>query len=373
MNFTICIYAKIDGFPPTLNFINSVSNKNYSVKVVELSIKKTTLGREVDKHISIAPEIRNSMFANYKVFLKFIRTISSLLKEQKQGHFVSFDIYSLVAIRIANLLNPRTRIKVWYHNHDVAKASKFKLFSLGWIAHLLEYKLVSKATFFTLPSEERKSFYKNITCDSVLPNYPAKHVYSDKKSNSIGSNGPVKLIFQGRITDKHCLDIIIDIINKSKKNAIELLLKGLISDSLKHKFSSLISVDRQSQLTFLGYTEYKDLPEITASCHIGIAIIVPDDFMRETLGTASNKIYEYVACGLPILYFNHPHFNKYLHDYPWAFPVDTNYDSINSAIQSIVANYDELSLAAKSTFEDKLNYEHHFDKTLTLYLEKTIN
>jgi hypothetical protein len=102
------------------------------------------------------------------------------------------------------------------------------------------------------------------------------------------------------------------------------------------------------------------VPKVSATCHIGIAIFDKTDVMNRTLGTASNKIYEYAATGLPILFYDNEHFRRHLSRYNWAFPVDLSAKGLLNAIREIDNNYASLSAQAHADFETNLNFEHHF-------------
>jgi hypothetical protein len=82
--------------------------------------------------------------------------------------------------------------------------------------------------------------------------------------------------------------------------------------------------------------------------------------MNKTLGTASNKIYEYAACGLPILVYDNQQFRKYLSNYKWVVFTDGSVDSINTSIKHIVDNYIELSTQARKDFDLFFNFEKYF-------------
>jgi hypothetical protein len=82
--------------------------------------------------------------------------------------------------------------------------------------------------------------------------------------------------------------------------------------------------------------------------------------MHVTLGTASNKLYEYAAVGLPVLYLNEPHFNRYLQQYNWAFPVELTTASIRAAITAITEKYEYYSASAHESFRQGLNFEAFF-------------
>jgi hypothetical protein len=82
--------------------------------------------------------------------------------------------------------------------------------------------------------------------------------------------------------------------------------------------------------------------------------------MHVTLGTASNKLYEYAALGLPVLYLGREHFNRYLGLYPWAVPVELSPESITRAIAGIMSRFAYYSASAHESFAKELNFERYF-------------
>lgn len=77
------------------------------------------------------------------------------------------------------------------------------------------------------------------------------------------------------------------------------------------------------------------------------------DKVRRTLGTASNKIYEYAASGLPVILYDNEQFRKYLTQYPWAFFIDGSPAMFIDCIHTIINNYKELSSLSRSSFEKR--------------------
>ena len=362
-NVLISIYAPIDAFPPTINLIHQFCVKNYNVYAIEVSKKSFY-------HSALKVFYQNAIWSgdllpifirNYFVFFKLLINMIKIKRMSNCKEFIVFDAYTLMAyvlLKKFGLIDKNS--KVWYHNHDVALSSIFKFGSLGRIAHNLEKRNLKYVDFFTLPSQERSSFFTSKNTDFVLPNYPSIFMYGKYKTNLLP--GSINLIFQGRITHGHGIEAIIDMINLGLVSTeVSLVLKGIISNDYKEILNSKIYIDKKNRLSFIGYTEYEKLPEITASCQIGVAIFQPKSFMDSTLGTSSNKIYEYVACGLPIIYLGTNHFKKYLSKYDWAFAVDDNPVSISNAINTIINNYAFLSKKAKESFVTELNYESFFN------------
>ena len=365
----VSIYAPIDGFPPTINLINEFSHREFEVYAIEVAKKKFKHSKVNFKEIKSLNFNKNlpKFISNYFLFFIFLLAHLKIGRNQKIKNFVVFDCYSLLSIFILKKLRLISKeSKVWYHNHDIGFSDDFKIFSLGWLVHKVEPVIIKSVDFFTLPSKERSSHFKTRACDFVLPNYPSVKIYDEYQSSFI--NKKISLIFQGRISSGHGFESIIKLLNlKINGYSLELVLKGMITGSYKEKLLSGLSPEVLKKIMFIGYTDYEDLPIITSSSHIGIAIHQPRSLMHATLGTASNKIYEYIACGLPIIYLDNDHFNYYLDKYKWSFPVLDSHGPILNAIEKIINNYDSFSKEAKNSFTNELNYEVYFDKAFAIY------
>ena len=84
--------------------------------------------------------------------------------------------------------------------------------------------------------------------------------------------------------------------------------------------------------------------------HIGIGIHRKEDIMNKTLGTSSNKIYEYAAAGLPVLLYDNQQFRNYLGKYKWAFFTDCSKASLISALETMERNIQELGKRGQDGF-----------------------
>jgi hypothetical protein len=82
--------------------------------------------------------------------------------------------------------------------------------------------------------------------------------------------------------------------------------------------------------------------------------------MNRALGTASNKIYEYAAVGLPVILFDTPHFRRHLGSREWAFFTDLSEASPLAVLGQIVERYEAASATAIRDFEQEFNYERVF-------------
>jgi len=85
--------------------------------------------------------------------------------------------------------------------------------------------------------------------------------------------------------------------------------------------------------------------------------------------SATNKLYEYAACGLPALVPDRASYREVLGAEPWVEFVDeTDPRSIAAAITRILsdrAGYDARCRAARRAFEERFNYEAVFAPLLS--------
>jgi glycosyltransferase involved in cell wall biosynthesis len=91
--------------------------------------------------------------------------------------------------------------------------------------------------------------------------------------------------------------------------------------------------------------------------------------MNKTLGTASNKIYEYAASGMPVLVYDNEHFRSTLQNRLWVIFTDTSTVSLQRALVKIMDQYKQMEAAALNDFETELCFEKYFNPFLN-YLSK---
>jgi glycosyltransferase involved in cell wall biosynthesis len=86
--------------------------------------------------------------------------------------------------------------------------------------------------------------------------------------------------------------------------------------------------------------------------------------MVRTVSTASNKIFEYICLGLPVIFTDRKDFRELFGHYAWANFVLTDYSNFEETILNITNNYDSQSNSARETFLKERNFELHFQKVL---------
>lgn len=369
-NILVLIYGHPEYYPPTLNAIDELSNTFDDITILHRpflnnawSYKENVYLVESGKKINVKQQEKSGTLKKVFYYMQFTLNLFKLLFSKKYDTILVYDYLPMLSLYLVRpFLNKKT--KLWYHNHDIASFDNLRKYSIGWLALHAEHKLMKRFDIFSLPAKERLSCFciSDKTKIFIMPNYPSKKRYKEL-SEDIKKSSNTYLVYQGTIGEGHGLEAITEAINSSKQLAdYRLNLIGNISEEFK---SELEQLNSKRRIDYLGYISYNQLPSITAQYHIGIAVNVPNDIIYKTGGSASNKIYEYAACGLPILYFDDPHYSEYLSRFEWALATDLSTESIEKCILEIMNNHEYLSQKARADFEHKLNFEKVFEPVVS--------
>lgn len=367
----VVMYNSIESFPPTLNAISEIAP--HVKEIVCLSYKKLknstweypknvrhiyTNNEDVQKSNKIQVILRYYRFANF---------IRKTVKSTKPDILLVYDGIALGLLNIAMVDLKKVKYK-WYHNHDVFDMDYIKKISFNNLFAIHEKKALNGFDLLTIPSEERMVYFQSYKGRSVvLPNYPrlTKDVKNLPEKN-IGKQKPVVVIYQGRISNAHGIENLLDYMAQEPARSIKLKLVGFINKKYKTVLSEKISnLKLQDKVDIIENVPYESLKSITEQCDIGWAVNVPNSIMYATGGKSSNKIYEYMASGLPTIYFDAKTYRESLRDCKWALPTDLTADSIGSNLELILNMYPIMRKSALNDFETKYNFQKIFNTLIS--------
>jgi glycosyltransferase involved in cell wall biosynthesis len=382
-NALFCMYSGLPE-PPTLNAI--AASSDYFDNITFLRSAMLFEGWNYPKNVNLVEvgqkkDIKEYVAMNFikkmQHFFLFCYILRSFLKKQNHQILIVHDYLGLLAAWLVNK-TLATKTKLWFNSYDVidlaySKPSKYSLMNI-FIKNMT--KIFAELDFFSLPAKERLSHYpiENMKGEYfVMPNYPAISFYTKfYKKSTLEAKPEIRLIYQGALGKLHGYEQIIPLLNKKiKGKKLRFILKGWIYEDYKQE---LIDLARQcgveTQLSFEGFSSYTTVPELASTCDIGLAIFTKQDIMNKTLGSASNKIYEYAAVGLPVLLYDTPHFREYLGNYEWAFFTDLSENSLLNNIENIVTQHQLISQQAHESFLRDFNYEKIFAPVIQKVLSK---
>lgn len=372
----------MDLFPPTINAVEKLAMHTNSVWLLTNELAVDTrwifpVNVKVIYNESLnETKNGNGIISSLICFTKYYYKLKRILQKQNFDLVILYEPHAALAYKLLYKQEKGKKYVLWYHNHDIYELKKLRKYTLGWFAAKEEQNLFPYLTLFTLPANERKVYFPIDQLNGqyfFLPNYPSVKLYSQYRNMQILKD-EVRLLYQGRISTGHGLEQILKLLPSTINNKrLTLHLKGAgdkeFVDSLKEM---ALKLGVAAQLYFYELSSYLKVPELAVTCHIGIGIHTNSDIMHTTLGTSSNKIYEYAAAGLPVLLYDNQHFREHLNKHAWAFFTDCSKDSLLNCIEEIINNFQSLSEQANTDFVRGLNFENYFDP-IVKYVSEQIN
>lgn len=293
------------------------------------------------------------------------------IRAKKPQLVIVYDIVPLYALYLLVHYFTKKKYKIWYHNHDKEELKGVSRFSIKRFAAKKEVDAFKMLDVFTLPTKEREQFFPLNDWKGFkyqLANYPLKSLFSKYDTNrNRKSRSGIKLVYHGSIGAGHGLEEIIPLLNTEVNHKIlDLYLVGKIRPDYKQQLHELACHHNvESKLHMIELQPFMRIPDILCEFDIGLAIHKPYNITYSTGGTASNKIYEYAACGLPVVLYDHASYKKYLSLCEWAFFTDLSKQSLLTLIEKIDFLWETISSKAYEDFRSQYNYERTFNEFIT--------
>jgi glycosyltransferase involved in cell wall biosynthesis len=369
----ILIYTNPDYYPATINGVQLLS-EHFDVVLIGRNQEKphweypsnVTVHR-LGNYTSVKEREQKSAQAKLLEYIDFIVQARRILKDVSLIY--SYDTFAYIAAYLC-VLSTAKRTPLIHHNHETSdKLSPLSSLS-GWLQRI-ERKLVDNATKIISPDKDRAAFFKSITKTKkeilVIPNFPLKSVFqlqSDWHSIIPNRWKCITLFYRGTISNASAMrEIITSTTLIENNNCIKFV--GFINDDDRQEIDDLVNELKISHLfSYLGTIPYKDLQMHTLSATVGFSLYKNTTFDRLACVTASQKLYEYAACGLPVIVSDFPNYREFLGNESWVhFANPDDPKAIADAIKDILSDFDDyqkMCLAARQAFEEKFNYETVF-------------
>ena len=194
----------------------------------------------------------------------------------------------------------------------------------------------------------------------ICSNFASLREFSDVPD---WGNGRNKICYIGGISK---IRGIIQVLQAIEKSDIELELAGNISSpKLEQELKKMVG---WGKVNYHGVVSRSDLKNIFNSSLAGLVIFLPLQHNRDA---SPNKIFEYMAAGLPVIASNTPFAEQIILPSRSGICVNPlNPDEIAQAIKFLISNPEkakEYGRNARIAFEEKYNWEIEEKKLLGLY------
>ncbi|MFZ0890312.1 MAG: glycosyltransferase [Candidatus Binataceae bacterium] len=381
-------YANPDYYPPTVNAV-SLIRKAFEVHLICRNADPPTCewpaNVEVERvggFAAVREKEAAGPLAKLREFTSFVRAVARRRSALRPRLIYAYDIHALAAVFMSRR-EPNGSCPLVYQAHDQPEMEALPLSSLQtWIARYAMRK-VRRAAMVVYPEKHRAQYYMQVARDPrppvVVPNCASRTL--------VPFNPDLPALIERRWRDRQIIFTgtigkgvgVLDAVRAlaSLDIGARLRLFGPIpepafSDEIRELARALGLADRVS---LEGWVPLESLVRHTMDAALGLVLYVGRELNDTFIASATNKLFEYAARGIPAVVPDNQNFREFLEGESWvAYADPASPQSLAAAIRTVFADrerYSAMCRAARRAFEEKYNYERVFAPVLERMLALT--
>ncbi|OYD17599.1 hypothetical protein CH333_00280 [candidate division WOR-3 bacterium JGI_Cruoil_03_44_89] len=363
----VCILTSVHSAFDTRIFhkeVRTLVNARYNVILIAQHNKNEVVDRV---KIVALPKPKNRFF---RVFTTARETYKLALRQK--ADIYHFHDPELIPVGI--LLKVLTRAKVIYDVHeDVPK----QILTKEWIPLYIR-ALVSKIAFLServssiffdaiiVAGKDIAEHFPASNKITILRNFPLLEMVQRNKKKRQNAKGQVILVYAGGLTKDRGIKEMVHVMDYVKNN-VELRLLGNFDDlSLERE----ITKNASKKVKFIGWVPYEQVFQYLREADIGLILLHPTPNYVIAFGRF-NKIFEYMAAGLPIVASNFPSLREIIEDIGCGITVNPlNPREIAKTIEYLIMhpnNAQKMGENGRKATLKKYNWEIEKERLLSVY------
>ncbi|WP_228445458.1 glycosyltransferase [Thalassotalea sp. HSM 43] len=302
---------------------------------------------------------------------KRVGTIFSMIaavSRSKPDIIHAHDVNVLVTAYVASKM---CAAKLVYDAHEISTDREgYRPFRK--VVGCIEKTLTPKVAAMITTTDVRAKFFRlayKVPRPTVLQNRPTKSFAEPQQSNHIRDtlnlqqSWPIAL-YQGMLQPGRGLERLVQVAQHIDEVYFVFIGGGRIEDKLKQLVANLGISDR---VHFIATVPLADLPLYTASATFGVQPI--ENTCLNHYSTDSNKLFEYILAGLPVISTGFPEIRKVIEQYQLGLAIKDNPQDLQQAIVQFRDNPELLQHYAANTHAavEQLCWEEQEHKLLELY------
>jgi glycosyltransferase involved in cell wall biosynthesis len=309
---------------------------------------------------------------------KYLRFVTDLVKRSSKDTdvFIGHDMHGLL---VARLLSWRYGKPLIYHCHEYVDSEAAK--QLNWGGHLVflfQKYLARTADLVVIPDQDRAYLMKGefrldndliVATNSPLSPISESGVRLRDELEERGKRFEQIVFRQGSIGPSHAIETTLQSMQYWSSRAWGFVIMGSgAPDYIQSLHQQAIELGVAEQFVVLPPVSYDDVLKFTPGASLGHSLYSPVDANNRYSTTASNKLMEYMAAGLPLLVSDRPGLRDLVTRHGCGVVADEdNPESIARSINYLLANPEQakqMGSNGRQAFFDTYCYERQFAPVL---------
>jgi len=285
------------------------------------------------------------------------------------------------ATPVGVLLTRLTKALIIYHEHDSPGPAKDLI---GKFVMRSRQSMAHRALFCVLPGPQRAAYFKETLSGAAkvltVLNCPSLNEVRPTPV-PVAEGTPIRLCYHGSLVPAR-LPLALLHAMAAFPQGIDLQIAGYETNGhpgYMEKFMAEAEVlGIRHRVDYLGSLETRaDILAACSRCHVGLAFMPPTstDVNEKSMAGASNKVFDYLACGLAVLVSDLPDYRELLVDSGLAVACDSNDPaSIAQALRCMLeksAQINGMAERGRHRIIEEWNYEKQFQPVLDALADST--
>jgi glycosyltransferase involved in cell wall biosynthesis len=375
----VFFYGNPDQYPPIINGARLLASAGF---VLEVFCRWDGAPSDVSYPGKVSVyRIKTETGSSWREYLSFVGKVFRRGDKQVAA-FIGHDMHGLLPAR---LLSSHHRRPVIYHCHDFSEKDR-RIPTGSGLVRSFERRFARGVDLVVVPDAERGAVIQE---ELRLPKSPlvvanSPLMIAAKRSDALqpallkhGKTFSRVLFRQGRIGPGHAIETTLRSILLWDNPTWGFVLMGPGEQSYLRTLNTsakALGVDRQ--FAILPAVGYDEVPQFTCGADCGHGLYQPVTLNHRLYTTASNKIMEYMAAGLPILVSDSPSLRNLMNKYRCGLTAnEESPESIAAAVNTLLGDMEkarQMGAAGRQGFEQRFCYERQFAPVLDL-IERVVS
>jgi len=372
MNKEICVLTSVHPVFDTRIFhkqITTLTNAGYNITLIAQHNKTETI-----EEIKIIPLPRPKNKIERFCKLSYLAYKKALQQNADIYHFHDPELIPWVII-----LKLKTKKIIIYDIHENVSG---QILAKKWLPHITRYPIayiyklfenlaIKFFDFIIVAGDDIKSQNSKII---VIRNYPFKKESLINNSNLKKVTQKLHCIYIGGISEDRCIKEILESLNYLKIPILFTIIGSCKNKEYLQSLKSLIKTQKKHQIQLIDQLPYRKAMQYLKSVDVGFILLKPNP-NNITAASRNNKLYEYMAAGLPVIASDFPLWKKIIEKNYCGICIDpSNPEKIAKAIEYLIKHPDEAKKMGgngKKAVLEKYNWENESKKLLKTYKNLT--